>query len=318
MTVWSKKWNQRLSNTYYETGVDRMNEKQMKLIESGMKLFATKGYHRTSVQEITSEAGVSKGSFYVYFQSKEEFMLTAYQYFYTQIKEKIERVKLENLPPAESLAKQITVWLQYIYEHKDFIILHMKENISIAGNVDDWAKEIKVDSYHWMRENIENIYGKQAIKAILLDLVIQMEGLLQSYTKWKIVDDVNLEVDQVGPFLVRRLDDLVKGMQERQEAPLIPLEQISADYEARMQACRSCRSIPETLLLLKNKVQLLALPSEKIDKLQEVIEVLEMELAKEDWQPVLIQGLLAHFKSISEVEKECLELADLLGVELLT
>lgn len=295
-----------------------MNEKKMKLIESGMKLFATKGYHRTSVQEITSEAGVSKGSFYVYFQSKEEFMLTAYQYFYTQIKEKIQRVKLEDLPPKESYAKQITVWLMYIYEHKDFIILHMKENISIAGSVDEWAKEIKVDSYHWMRENIENIYGKQKIKPILLDLVIQMEGLLHSYTKWKIVDDVNLEVDQVGPFLVRRLDDLVKGMQDGKESPLISFDQTSPDYEARMHGTHSCRSIPKSLLMLKNKLQGLALPSEKIDQLLEVMEVLELELAKEDWQLVLVQGLLAHFKQISEVELECQQLANLLGVELLS
>ncbi|WP_404330025.1 TetR/AcrR family transcriptional regulator [Mesobacillus maritimus] len=292
-----------------------MNEKQMKLIESGMKLFATKGYHRTSVQEITSEAGVSKGSFYVYFQSKEEFMLTAYQYFYTRIKEKIERVKVENLSPRESLAKQITVWLQYIYEHKDFIILHMKENISIAGSVDEWAKEIKVDSYHWMRENIENIHGKQEIKPILFDLVIQMEGLLHSYTKWKIVDDVNLEVNQVGPFLVRRLDDLVKGMQERQEAPLISFDELSMDYEAHRQACRS---IPEILLSLKRKVQALALPSEKIDQLQAVMEVLETELSKKEWQPVVVQGLLAHFKPISEIEAECQDLARLLDVELLS
>jgi AcrR family transcriptional regulator len=295
-----------------------MNEKQLKLIESGMKLFATKGYHRTSVQEITNEAGVSKGSFYVYFQSKEEFMLTAYQYFYTQIKDKIEQVKLENLSPKESLAKQITVWLQYIYDHKDFIILHMKENISVAGSVDDWAKEVKVDSFHWMRENIEHIYGKQTIKPILLDLVIQMEGLLQSYTKWKIVEDVNLEIDQVGPFLIRRLDDLAKGMQERREAPLISFEQVSADYVARMRASDSCCTIPGILLQLKNKVQALALPPDKTAQLQAVIEVLGMELAKEVWQPVLIQGLLAHFKPISEVEAECQALATLLNVDLLT
>jgi AcrR family transcriptional regulator len=317
MTTWSKNETNECLITYYETGVV-MNEKQMKLIESGMKLFATKGYHRTSVQEITSEAGISKGSFYVYFQSKEEFMLTAYQYFYTQIKEKIERVKLEDLPPKESLAKQITVWLQYIYEHKDFIILHMKENISIAGSVGEWAKEIKVDSYHWMRENIENIYGRQKIKSILIDLVIQMEGLLHSYTQWKIVDDVNLEVDQVGPFLVRRLDDLVKGMQDRKETPLLSFEQISPVYEARMDANHSCHSLPETLLSLKKKVQALALPSEKLDQLLAVMEVLELELSKEDWQPVLVQGLLAHFKQISEVESECQQLANLLDVELLS
>jgi AcrR family transcriptional regulator len=317
MTTWSKNETNDCLITYYETGVD-MNEKQMKLIESGMKLFATKGYHRTSVQEITSEAGVSKGSFYVYFQSKEEFMLTAYQYFYTQIKEKIERVKLEDLSPRESLAKQITVWLQYIYEHKDFIILHMKENISIAGSVDEWAKEIKVDSYHWMRENIENIYGIQKIKPILLDLVIQMEGLLHSYTQWKIVDDVNLEVEQVGPFLVRRLDDLVKGMQERNESPLLSFDQISPVYEARNHENHLCHSIPETLLALNKKLRSLALPAEKIDQLTAVMEALDLELSKEDWQPVLVQGLLAHFKQISEVESECQQLANLLNVELLS
>ncbi|WP_425574658.1 TetR/AcrR family transcriptional regulator, partial [Streptomyces rhizosphaericus] len=38
-----------------------MNEKKLKLIENGMKLFAKKGYYHTSIQEIASESGVSKG-----------------------------------------------------------------------------------------------------------------------------------------------------------------------------------------------------------------------------------------------------------------
>src|SRR5690625_4970932 len=86
-----------------------MNDKQMQLIQAGIKLFAGKGYYHTSIQEIATEAGVSKGSFYIYFQSKEEFIAKAFQYFYNQLTERLGRVKNENLPPRKVLAKQITV-----------------------------------------------------------------------------------------------------------------------------------------------------------------------------------------------------------------
>ncbi|SEN39958.1 DNA-binding transcriptional regulator, AcrR family [Mesobacillus persicus] len=294
-----------------------MNEKKKRLFDSGMKLFASKGYHRTSIQEITNEAGVSKGSFYVYFQSKEEFMLTAYQHFYSQMKERIERVRQVDLSPKESLAKQINVWMQYIYDHKDFIMMHLRENISIAGSVDELTQKIKVDSYHWMRENIEAIYGPEEMKPNLVDTVIQLEGLLQSYLKWKLHDEVDIEIEKLGPFLVRRLDDLVKGMRERQEEALVVINQLPHTYEKRRGQTDETRSLPETILELKEKLQGLALPDEKINQLYEVIDLLEAEVGKENCQPVLIQGLLAHFNPIAEVEQECQEIARLLDVKLL-
>ncbi|MGO1118838.1 TetR/AcrR family transcriptional regulator [Rhodovibrionaceae bacterium A322] len=45
-----------------------------KLLESGLTLFYQQGFSATGVQEITSHAGVPKGSFYNYFASKEDFV----------------------------------------------------------------------------------------------------------------------------------------------------------------------------------------------------------------------------------------------------
>src|SRR5690625_5250239 len=95
-----------------------MNDKKRMLITSGMKLFATQGYHRTSIQEIATKAGISKGAFYLYFQSKEEFVVKALQFFYFEIKKKMADVNMEELPPQESLAKQINTMMEYIYEHR--------------------------------------------------------------------------------------------------------------------------------------------------------------------------------------------------------
>ncbi|MEA3118722.1 MAG: TetR/AcrR family transcriptional regulator, transcriptional repressor for nem operon [Paraburkholderia sp.] len=44
-----------------------------KLLEAGVPLFAEKGYHGTGVKDIVERAGVPKGSFYNYFESKEAF-----------------------------------------------------------------------------------------------------------------------------------------------------------------------------------------------------------------------------------------------------
>jgi TetR/AcrR family transcriptional repressor of nem operon len=44
-----------------------------KLLKAGVPLFAEKGYHGTGVKDIVDRAGVPKGSFYNYFDSKEAF-----------------------------------------------------------------------------------------------------------------------------------------------------------------------------------------------------------------------------------------------------
>jgi len=44
-----------------------------RLLKKGGDLISTRGFNATGVQEITSAAGVPKGSFYNYFESKEAF-----------------------------------------------------------------------------------------------------------------------------------------------------------------------------------------------------------------------------------------------------
>lgn len=46
-----------------------------KLIEAGKKVIFRKGFHGARVSDITSEAGLAHGTFYIYFKSKEEFLL---------------------------------------------------------------------------------------------------------------------------------------------------------------------------------------------------------------------------------------------------
>jgi AcrR family transcriptional regulator len=45
------------------------------LIQAGMELFESQGFARTTVDQITSAAGVGKGTFYNYFETKEDLLV---------------------------------------------------------------------------------------------------------------------------------------------------------------------------------------------------------------------------------------------------
>ena len=56
----------------------RSRQTKEKIIQSAIKLFETRGYEGTTSNEIAAEAGVSVGSFYVYFTDKRQILLTIF------------------------------------------------------------------------------------------------------------------------------------------------------------------------------------------------------------------------------------------------
>jgi AcrR family transcriptional regulator len=58
-------------------------------LEAAVKVFATKGYHDTKVDDIVSESSTSKGSFYFYFPSKQDIFLALSDTFADLLESKI-------------------------------------------------------------------------------------------------------------------------------------------------------------------------------------------------------------------------------------
>jgi len=57
------------------------------IIETAVKVFYRKGYHDTTIKDITSEAGVAAGTFYLYFKNK----LALYKYVLMEFQHDIRR-----------------------------------------------------------------------------------------------------------------------------------------------------------------------------------------------------------------------------------
>lgn len=68
-----------MSNDHLMPKTNRGIQTRNKLLRSAEHIFGKKGYHESSITEITQDAGVSLGNFYTYFESKyqifEELLL---------------------------------------------------------------------------------------------------------------------------------------------------------------------------------------------------------------------------------------------------
>ncbi|MEH6564107.1 MAG: TetR family transcriptional regulator C-terminal domain-containing protein [Halopseudomonas sp.] len=63
--------------------MNTIQDKRARILAAGTSVMLRKGYNGTGVQEITQGAGVPKGSFYHYFESKEDFAIQALHYYYS-------------------------------------------------------------------------------------------------------------------------------------------------------------------------------------------------------------------------------------------
>ena len=50
------------------------NQKRKRIVDKAWELIAKNGYEETKVEDITRKLGISKGSFYTYFETKDELL----------------------------------------------------------------------------------------------------------------------------------------------------------------------------------------------------------------------------------------------------
>src|SRR5215831_17898409 len=81
------------------------DERRQQLIDAAREVFTHKGYHATTVDDITRAAGVAKGTFYLYFSEKREVFYEVVRAFFQLIKDVGSSVAREVRSADEFLAR---------------------------------------------------------------------------------------------------------------------------------------------------------------------------------------------------------------------
>ncbi|WP_226036326.1 TetR/AcrR family transcriptional regulator [Aquibacillus saliphilus] len=293
-----------------------MNEKKKKIIEESIKLFAKKGFHATSIQQIVDESNVSKGAFYLYFKSKEDLTVAIFEYYSSVIFERIGKIVANEKDPTQSLIRQTEVFLEMLSDHKEYIIMHFRDNLQLGDKLDHFILNMNKQSYEWTKMNLLQIYGDD-VEPYIVDASIQLDGVLQSYCKSIVLHDLKINSGGLAAFIVKRLDDLVQGMLNSGDTPQFTVEQLSYHSLCKNESPTESDQVNDLIDQIKEKLNQLPLDVDTNKQLKEAAQLITSELAKQNPKMVIIQGMLTHFQAIPELKLECEQIANILTINLL-
>lgn len=89
-------------------------QRRMVILDAALRVFAAKGYHAASISDIVDEAGVARGTFYLYFESKDAVFVALIENLVEHLQSHIIGVELG--PDAPSMDKQLVATVRRVLE----------------------------------------------------------------------------------------------------------------------------------------------------------------------------------------------------------
>lgn len=93
--------------------------------DAAMRVIARKGMNAATMQEIAAEAGVAKGTIYLYFRDRDELVEKTFERAITELSARIEKASLSDKPIEEKVRDMIGAKISFFSENREFFRLYM-------------------------------------------------------------------------------------------------------------------------------------------------------------------------------------------------
>lgn len=120
-----------------------MTEKQEKILQSALELFAKEGYHATSTSKVAKHAGVSEGLIFRHYTNKEGLLQAILEEGERRIKALFIDIVMEN-DPSEVIRKTIEMTAKIDKSDYDFWKLQFKLKWELEVSGDEKMKPLKM------------------------------------------------------------------------------------------------------------------------------------------------------------------------------
>lgn len=190
--------------------MNNLGEKKKKLFETSFNLFTKKGINNTSVQEIAKNAGIGKGTFYLYFKDKydlQEQLITrkSYQLFNDALN------KL-NETDIKKFDEQIIFIINHIIDElvkNPFLLKFISKNLSFGLYKERVSDSIDNDSlgiYDIFIKKIKENNIKLKNPDVTLFMIIE---LVSSTCFGIIIKKKPVTIEEYKPFLYKEIKNML-------------------------------------------------------------------------------------------------------------
>jgi AcrR family transcriptional regulator len=128
---------------------ERYDRRRHDAIEDAARVFATRGYDQTSMQQLADDLGIAAGSLYHYFGGKEHLLITICDQLMDPLLVKARALGKDELPSGEHLRALVRLWVAHVVEHRNHMLVFQQER-HLIDHGDQW-KGVRTDRKHFER-----------------------------------------------------------------------------------------------------------------------------------------------------------------------
>ena len=126
--------------------------RKSELLSAARTVFSRKGFHEATIDDIAHDAGVAKGTVYLYFESKHEIYLAALRESVELLNEQMRAEAAVPGSASERLQRLLTAKIAFFDKHRDFFQIFQTE----LGRVEKTMTECK-DLYFEQARIVERV-----------------------------------------------------------------------------------------------------------------------------------------------------------------
>ncbi|TDF92593.1 TetR/AcrR family transcriptional regulator [Paenibacillus piri] len=277
-----------------------MNDKKLQIIRAAIKLFGARDYHTTSVQDIVSLAGVSKGAFYLHFHSKEELLIAVFTHYMDWLRSQLSKTQSDQaLTAREKLIKAVEFNYQYIMGDQDFLSMHLKGFSFLNSSVKELMIANSMESTRWMEQRILELYGP-AIEEHSFDCANLLNGMLREYFFYFVIYGLPIEIRQLSEYLMNRLDDIVHGIMSRPTIPILTSSFVFPDQNPVL----TKETWIEKAHSIRDWIEAHAGDSKAAEVMLQSLDAVIQEVNKEQPNDIIIKGMHSYMISLAQCDPD--------------
>jgi len=103
------------------------------ILKAAIELFTTKGFDQTTVENITRKATIAKGTFYNFFEKKEDVLLYFLDKEISKSTLELEKKMGDQKTVADRIELLISIYIKHIFPNREFSKVLMRERVGKIG-----------------------------------------------------------------------------------------------------------------------------------------------------------------------------------------
>lgn len=151
-------------NDSVQHGGQKYAQKKVSAIEAAAEVFAEKGYHGATTQDIASAMGIQQGSLYYYFKSKQQALQDVCEYGFENHVERMAKICVKSQPFEAKMQMIITSHLSAYRQKNNAMKVHNDQRLYLPKEQRVMLKELGTRYRRLLEQTLREGIEQRAVR----------------------------------------------------------------------------------------------------------------------------------------------------------